>query len=396
MPSSRAPNGRFIRKNKEMDAVFEELKKVDATAVRDAIERYGSDSHQRDYGRIFTDLNGHPRPSCVVYADKHRNGSVDRNGDLLVGFYAAEAPTRFSLEIGGSHVCTHALAKGEFAFAIEGRFVAPLICLRFHDVRTHGPATQCLCVLASLQSDTRLEMARSGRLQCRLDEGSYFQIMCGMSQTDARSFDGPFIELPDLSSKIDYAGLSVERTRVILEDLAKTTWHPSRIRRWYLEHDDEFFECCDDGSSSKVFLDEGVLLMDDFIPDELRGLVAAASMASSSPRLCEIPGVLQAIQTELFRRRMTSLIVVGTKVTYGMTDSGGMHRHVDGSLQGGEFSLVVYLDCCEESGRIVFCESGMKIKPKKGRCVVFDVHALHETEPSGGRRVFLACECVYH
>jgi hypothetical protein len=45
--------------------------------------------------------------------------------------------------------------------------------------------------------------------------------------------------LSENPNAIDWYQLS--RTSVILEELMEKTWHPSRFRRWCLEHDDEFF-----------------------------------------------------------------------------------------------------------------------------------------------------------
>ena len=79
-----------------MDAVFEELKRVNATVVKKAIEKYGTDDNNP-----LDDLRfGNPLPNCVVFAEKIA-GTVFRHGDILVGFYSDES-TRFSTAVGSS------------------------------------------------------------------------------------------------------------------------------------------------------------------------------------------------------------------------------------------------------------------------------------------------------
>lgn len=350
-----------------MDAVFEELKRVNATVVKKAIEKYGT-----DVNNPFDDLRfGNPLPTCVVFAEKIA-GTVFRHGDILVGFYADES-TRFSMFIGGFEACSHDLSKGGFAFASQGRFVVPLICLRYHDVRVTS-STPIYCVFAYVQRDTRKYLC-SNAFHNRLHDGSRLLFANGMAWPVMQKWQLDYclaecIELPDLS--FHQMGLSVERTRVLREDLAKKAWHPARVRQWCLEHDDEFCVSEVGVHRSKMYLDN-VLLMDDFIADELSALL------SLSP--APIPEVLHAIENELRRRHLTVEMV-------SVIDSSASHdrtlRNVD-----DQFSLVVFLD--ERVDTILV--SGVTIKPKKGRCLIFEGHTLpDEVNPSTS---IVACKCVY-
>ena len=257
-------------------------------------------------------------PVCITYAVKHLGGTIPRQADLLVGFFAEE-PTNFKLFIGGVPVCTHDLKKRQFTYAYEGRCAIPLISLRFHEVITVPtiPGVPFYCVYALLQPDERRTIAHN-RIVCALNDNSQTYYSSGMHYRSTEPLDASTsIEFPDMFPKIDYAGMSLERTCILREDLAKKTWHPSRFREWCLEYDDEF--CINDLLKpclhTKLWLND-VLMMENFIPEELLSIVTFSDVAPGTPRLHEIHGVLDKIQMEL-RHRLLSLSVVGNFVTYG-------------------------------------------------------------------------------
>ena len=85
---------------------------------------------------------------------------------------------------------------------------------------------------------------------------------------------------------------------------------------------------------------------------------------------------------------------VGDKLTIGTYKEGeyiGEHR--DGSLQGGDFSMILYFDEPREGGEIVF--GSQIISTNQSRCIVFSVNELHHTLPViSGRKTILGCELV--
>lgn len=367
-----------------MDAVFDELKKVDATYVENAI---ATPDHAFELARR------QPRPNCIVWVTPHpcEQQWVSMCSDLLVGFYA-DWPTTVRVSIGRHEVCTHKIAAGQFAFAFEGRFAVPLM----HDAVTLCCTDDIHCVYARMfVSGPEGRMFKETRkIQLRLEDGSNVQYENGRIRVGYPKWthlaDGPFFELPDLlSPPFPQMSTVVERMWAIREDLAKKTWNPSRLRQWCLDHDDEF--CVSDNAkiSSKLYLDD-VLLLEDFIADELDDLVASFECG---PRPRVIPGVLPAIRNELRRRRMTSVSVVGDKVVY---DDDETYRAAIENTQGEGHALclAVYLD--DAASRVAFGgKSGSKIEPKKGRCTIFDVRCPREVRPLGASSRVLACECVF-
>ena len=382
-----------------LDRLFDTLKTVNAESVRRMRATDGCDSCDKASSDLKV-LSNNP-PVCTLFITTHTGGVVPKTGDLLVGFYTDE-PTKLTMTIGGHSVCEHNMQKGEFVFADDGCFVVPMMVLQFHEVIVESSSTQPVyCIFAFLQNQEKVKIHFS-KVHYTLNDNSHMYYSGGMCsgrttvyEEEQSSLRGSDLDFPDLSPpKINYMELSKERTAIILCDLAQKTWHPSRMCEWCLEYDDEFVRSYEFKESTKVWLDD-ILVMDDFIPDDLMRLTADAA-ACGMPRLHKIPGALESIQHEL-RRRIPSLSVVGTCVTAGLYGVGeGMYTHVDGSLQGGTHSLVIYLNDVQSGGDIVFCESGSKIRTKKGRCVLFDVHMLHKVEPVlDGQKYIMACECIF-
>jgi hypothetical protein len=64
-----------------------------------------------------------------------------RLGDLLVGFYAVTDCT-FDLVVSNEKLCSFEMKAGEFSYAIQGKYVLPLIKMQYNIVKLEN-ATSC-------------------------------------------------------------------------------------------------------------------------------------------------------------------------------------------------------------------------------------------------------------
>ena len=125
---------------------------------------------------------------------------------------------------------------------------------------------------------------------------------------------------------------------------------------------------------------------------------------ASSCWLQEDADALALLQRALDRAGRGLAVVPGSRVTYGVYSGGGggLARHADEPLQGGDLSLLVYLNDVTEGagGTTKFYASATAAEPWKvcrpvrGCAVLFDVGAPHEAEPvaEGHLKVVVACE----
>jgi hypothetical protein len=364
-----------------------------------AISHIDVDTVKRE--NALLELVRSPDVPCAFHRIALESKTILRAGDILVGFVARES-TSLDVTICDKVVCNrHSLSKGEFVYALDDQFVIPLISLRFHEVKVssfeHLDAIYCL-----MNTEQRRTMALNSWYSFPVGPGDgmyllYESGMCTPSlQMPPVGKGKTLFELPSVGRKRDFVAESKERTAILLKDLSEKTWEPSRMRRWCLSHEDEFAITLigADESASKIWLGD-VLLMDHFVlPD------AALEFAwNRDVRLRNDEGAsayLSAIQTELVRHGITNIVVVGDRIVCGSYGEGeGLHSHRDGSLQGGDLTLIVYLNDVEEGGCIVFDDCGVKIRPKKHRCIIFSVDKLHHVEPvTRGRRCIIGCECA--
>ena len=99
---------------------------------------------------------------------------------------------------------------------------------------------------------------------------------------------------------------------------------------------------------------------------------------------------------ELLKDKLAFLldfVPVGNKVTLGRYNVGQyLHKHVDGSYQGGTHSLLIYLNTPEGGGETMF-DDGTCISPVQGTMIIFGIHELHEAlVVTKGHKYILGCE----
>lgn len=182
------------------------------------------------------------------------------------------APPPYTVEL--VDLAPHA---GAFVFAQADRFVVPIINLRFHEVRVLPSDDPSVGVVwGSTDNEGRRDLSVSG---------AYSAMGNGMAAIYARGMGsiGPvpgaassLLEIPDMramTNKIIEEGSkerALERCDALRQDLMAAAWHPGRMRRWCLDHDDEFAESDNEvtESDNEVAFADKVHVMDGFLSHE--------------------------------------------------------------------------------------------------------------------------------
>jgi hypothetical protein len=103
-----------------------------------------------------------------------------------------------------------------------------------------------------------------------------------------------------------------------------------------------------------------------------------------APRLVDVSqSVLDIVKSAMERAGLrANFKLVGSLMTYGCSDQG-MHEHADEPLQGGDYSILIYLSDVPggSGGETVFDTCNEHITPRKGRAVLFDIHLPHRASP---------------
>lgn len=330
---------------------------------------------------------------CSFSTRKYDSNLISRYSDLLIGFYSFK-PVSFDVYIGGQKICTHNLQKKTFVFAYHNRYFISFISLRFHEVTIkilHGDASDLYFVDCFLSTDDRRMLSQKPSYVI-IDEhqiGIFMNGMHGVNNISSiKEKINDMIQLPDLTPTRDFIKESKYRVDLIRKDLIEKTWHPSRIRTWCLDVEDEFCDISLTGISNRFRWLDDILLFDEFfyLDTDL-----SEFMRDHPIQLVNEPKLLEIINKR-FQHHKIPLRTIGSKVTLGINDSG-MHEHKDASLQGGSHSLLIYLST-PESGETVF-ESN-KILVKKNRAILFSVEKLHHALPvKSGHKYIAACECIF-
>lgn len=350
-----------------------------------------------------------------IFVGQHRKSIFDYfdGGELLLGFVrlntVADA-TRLRLEIGGQDFGAVDLAPraGAFAFAHADRFVVPLINLRFHCVCAFpfdDPSVGVVWGLAD--SVERGDLCRSGAYSA-MGNGVAAMYESGMARIGTVPVEpATIIEMPDMRAMTDEMmepgskKRALARCDALRQELMAAAWHPGRMRRWCLDHEDEFAE------QQQEEEDDDVHVMDSFLsPEECASLlVEMGGIPAGPPSLVPAPPhVLALVQSRLAAQSPSCINIQGTRCAYGDT-SNGMHSHRDEAYQGaGTKTLLVYLTGPGDGGgggETVFekkmsIKRGIRVKPVTGRAVLFSVRHIHHAEPvkGGWQKVITAFECA--
>jgi len=327
-----------------------------------------------------------------IFVEEHLWSTISRCGDLLLGFVRLNTVTdasRLRLEIGGQDFGSVDLAPhaGAFAFAHADRFVVPIINLRFHEVRVFPFDDPSVGIVwGSTDTEERRDLCVSGAYSA-MGNGVAAKYASGMGGIGpVPDAPGTLVEMPDMRAMMDKIiedgskERALARCDALRQDLMAATWHPGRMRRWCLDHEDEFAESDD------------VHVMDGFLSHEECASLLAEMGTPGPPSLVPAPShILDLVQSRL----AGTCAIQGTRCAYGDT-SDGMHSHRDEAYQGGTKTLLVYLTGPGDGGGETVFEKRIRVKPVTGRAVLFSVRHIHHTEPvkGGWRKVIVAFECI--
>jgi hypothetical protein len=321
--------------------------------------------------------------SCMLFTEplQSSRNSVPNSGDLLVGFQARE-DVAFDVVVGTDAISSYRIPKNKFVYAINDTYPYPLISSRFVQLYinvTAGNRDDVQLVYGFLANcDTRKFVAQNG---WQVDE---FYIKYGTyhGKEKPKPDNVPVYDMPKLRTEIPvekYMQMAKERSDVLLPDFARAMWHPERVRLWCLPHDDAFAICAPtrggDGLT-RMWLDD-VLMIDGF---DFEYTV----YPSKNELRCNIDALLTAHNM----RRVGAM----RYITYSPGE--GMHSHKDAALEGGDMTFIVYLDDNSE-GHIVFEQSGVRVVPRKNRCLLFGVDVMHHVLPCREAKSIITGEAVF-
>lgn len=361
-----------------MNQVLETLARINkltSTIVKELVDSQKS-GHQALVELIDDETN--EKRGYALYAKKLENYIIGREGDIVVGFFT-KSECEYEVGLAYYKVQKTCLRKNQFTYALFDSLPILLICTRFHEVTvnvTKGDINDIYVIYAVLATDQRRFIAQHKfYAQCNGYTNKYITQGQGMysftddlpDQTEYYMLQ-PWIQEPTVEEMIEK---SKDRTSVLLQDLAESSWKPNRFMHWCLAYDevpeDTTFPLINCGT--KLYLDEVIMIEDAPV---------------------NVEEVDQFLNSQRLRR-------VGQFNRLSYQEGGGLPLHKDNPLQGGEVSVAIYLNNPDGRGHIVFPDSGVRIMPKKGRCLIFDVNVLHYVEPivSESTKDVLTCECVY-
>ena len=285
---------------------------------------------------------------CELSEERDRH-TVPHFGDLFVGFLGT-GPCTLDLCIGGVHVCSHQLEAGQFRYAVDDRYIVPIISLRFHEITVRFTGHKPELVQAWLDSEERRELAMCGATVSRGDGPLVFN--AGMMSHGAERWVESLVQLPDMRA-------------VPLPEPTADADPATEVHA--------------------VFTPEQVAEILGSLHEELDG----------PPNLYIVPLWAKRLLEKACQK--LGVRMVGARWTVGNTDRG-MHLHRDESYQGGTRTLLVYLTTPTQGGETEFQIEGsatMRVRPVAGNGVLFGVHVLHRSNPViEGTKAIVAVEVV--
>lgn len=362
------------------EILFETLAKIDrldSERVRQIVESNKTSSQSL---RELVLHDTFEKNRYTLFAEKLEREVIPHTGDIVVGFFAKGKIT-FEISCAQHDVQQVSLWKNEFTYALFDAFPILMICTRYHETRVKvisGDKNDLYVLYAFLDCDNRRFMARNQFCtECYGYENTSSKRYMGYSSGMYHFFDSkpnwyyelkPWIQDPDVE---EMKRRAKDRTYTLMKDFAESTWRPGRFMHWCLPFDELPEDVFPIVPIAKHFTK---LYMDDVILIEY----AITTMKDIDPFL-----------------KSQGLTRVGDFHRIVYTQDGGLAIHKDNPLQGGEVSAVFYLNDAD-GGHIVFPSSGVRVLPKKGRCLIFDVNVSHYVEPIAfGTKEVMTCECVY-
>lgn len=305
-----------------------------------------------------------------------KSNIIRRHGDIVVGLYSKSA-VEYEISLGWKYSIHGKLQKQQFAYALFDQLPILLICTRYHETKikvTKGDPEDMYIIYGFLDTDNRRFLAQN-QFYTEFSGGDrkYMAYAFGMYHFYDSERSG-FFRLPPWNPDPTVEEMKLrakDRTCLLRKDFAESAWRPDRFMHWCLPFDevpdDAMYVPVNNRHSTKLYLDNVILIED-----------APVNMADIDPFL-----------------KSQGLKRVGHFNQIQYTKDGGLPLHKDNPLQGGEVSVVFYLNDAD-GGHIVFPDCGARILPKKGRCLIVDVDTIHYVEPiHSGTKEVLTCECVW-
>lgn len=340
-----------------------------------------------DYNYIITNAVECSYPSLdLLSRNQHNTISLFRNkpteicyevpkiADVLVGFVAHK---NVEIEIFTNKIviARYNIWKGNFVYAIEDNYILPIICTRFHVIRINiikGSIEDVSLIFGLIDSsDMRRFIAMNKFKTGNIYFGS------GMCSDKPYETYNIFPNMRDETTLHEYMHMAKERTILMLEDMSKKTWNPSRIRMWCLPFDDNFAITEDKYKpTTRLWLDD-VLMIDNF---------------HFNYYLSNEEQILTCNIHELLSQQHMRLCGQIRYITY--QNGEGMHLHKDHALEGGTHTFIIYLNN-NTCGHICFENNNIKIIPRCNRCLIFDVEKPHWVEPCNEIKKIITGECAF-
>lgn len=223
---------------------------ISSLPVASQLERFSDVEGELKYGlgALLWSRDGLLATVHAYDCTKNEVGNSMYRGDLLIGFAALEVDTpAFELEVCGTRHATlavPALRRGEWHVALGGRFPIPMLVLGTQPrVVAHTLPPGCWTVYAHLDGKLRKALRRDGAA-AQLSRAVSWEFFDGHGGISAAS-GASRVPLPALEAAPPPLAAMMARARermdVLREDMARAAWHPRRMRRWCLAHNDLFF-----------------------------------------------------------------------------------------------------------------------------------------------------------
>ena len=162
---------------------------------------------------------------CKLYNPSENE--IERYADILVGFYTLE-PTEFDISVGGFTLWSCSTKENKFVYNI-----IPMIKMLHRIIKFQNHTVPIYAVYMVIGSNEMRKYLHSNKITCQNGDKyiTYYDGMCG--QVDEIVPDSIFF--PDFFNYQDY---SISRTKILLEELMKKTWHPDRFHKWCLPYNE--------------------------------------------------------------------------------------------------------------------------------------------------------------
>lgn len=284
--------------------------------------------------------------------------TVPRIGDLLLYIKSANPQMGLTLDVDGHTWETFDLPGCDMPYQILNGLPLPLICMRFNDVRIYGlnEGDDIDFGYVYLSSNSRLSIALNHWWLPSKDGSHHFAIQNGMgAKVDGITPYSSFTNIED--AHFELIMMPEQNDHGIFMKLLEHFWNQDICHK-----------------------------ISELLPSSRPSLLSVEDVQEIVIELdkaieCKIPG---------WQR-------VGSKITAGIyEEQEGMHMHREGSLQGGKFGLLIYVQEPEEGGETLFEFSDGTIQsfpPIEGNAILFDIDTLHKSNVViKGRKGIIACE----